>query len=119
MLFDELEELERREKLYDAREERRLIPVDSHSQLDTGYTGRSDCDMKAQDERLKEQLRPRWCGVMHPTPFEYKGSFQQPCCILTAGHKGPHKTSVAYGNIEWSAPTANPGANAEKEGSHG
>ncbi len=28
MTFDELDELERREKMYDAREERRLIPVE-------------------------------------------------------------------------------------------
>ena len=41
MTLDELNEIERREGLVrDPREERRLIPVDSHSQLDTGYTGR-------------------------------------------------------------------------------
>ncbi len=102
MTFDELEELERREKIHDPREERRLLPVDSHSQLDTGYTGRSDCDMKAQDERLKEQLRPRWCGVMNPLPIDYKGSFQYACCILTAGHKGAHKAAAVYGLKEWS-----------------
>jgi hypothetical protein len=41
MTIDELEQAERREmKLHRPREIKRLIPVDSHSQLDTGYTGR-------------------------------------------------------------------------------
>ncbi len=44
MLFDELEQLERREKQQDPREERRLIPIDSCSQSGTGFTGRSDFD---------------------------------------------------------------------------
>jgi hypothetical protein len=102
MTFDELESIERREKMHDAREERKLLPVDSNSQLDTGYTGRSDCDMKAQGQRLNEKLRPRWCGVMNPVPIEYKGSSQYACCILFAGHHGPHKAAAVYGLKEWS-----------------
>lgn len=37
--FDELDEIERRERRI-SRDTKRLIPVDSHSRLDTGYTGR-------------------------------------------------------------------------------
>lgn len=103
MTFDELEDLERREKMHDPREDRRLLPVDSDSQLDTGYTGRSDCDMKAQDQRLNERLKPGWCGAMNPLPIEYKGSFQHACCVLLAGHPGPHKAASVYGIKDWAA----------------
>ena len=41
MMAYELAEIEKRETRYRmAREERRLVPVDASSQLDTGYTGR-------------------------------------------------------------------------------
>lgn len=103
MTFDELEELERREKMHDPREERRLLPVDSYSQLDTGYTGRSDCDVKAQHERVKEALSPRQCNAMNPVPLDYKGSFQYACCMLTDGHRGPHKAAALYGLKDWTA----------------
>lgn len=39
--------------LDEARRERILLPIDSHSQLDTGFTGRSDLDGRMQNERHK------------------------------------------------------------------
>ena len=36
---------------YPMLDKRRLLPVDSHSQLGTGYTGRSDLDGRMQYER--------------------------------------------------------------------
>ncbi len=61
MLFDELEQLERREKQQDPREERRLIPIDSCSQSGTGFTGRSDLDTGTAFERYRraEYDKPR------------------------------------------------------------
>lgn len=54
MFFDELNKLEKlTQKQRDARENRRLIPIDRVSQLDTGYTGRPDTDMQVQTERMK------------------------------------------------------------------
>ena len=54
MFFDELERIEKRGKWHDEREERRLVPIDSFSHLDTGYTGRPDTDMARQEAREKE-----------------------------------------------------------------
>lgn len=56
MTFRELVQIEKREnKLRDRREERRLLPVDHASQLDTGYTGRGDGDLQKQDAFLRER----------------------------------------------------------------
>lgn len=62
MFMDELDAAEKRcELMRGSRAERSLIPVDSHAQLDTGYTGRPDTDMKkrevAERERRDAQLR--------------------------------------------------------------
>lgn len=41
------------------------------------------------------------CMEQCPIPFQYKGSFQIPLCILEKGHNGKHRTSVAYGGLDW------------------
>lgn len=44
--MDELDDIEKRHALMrNSREVRSRLPVDSHSQLDTGYTGRPDTDI--------------------------------------------------------------------------
>lgn len=65
MFMDELDKLERRElRLQDSREERRLLPIDSCSQLDTGYTGRPDTDMARQQAREKEQRDRKVAAIL-------------------------------------------------------
>ena len=47
MFYRDLDRLEKQTiSEDDPREERKLIPVDSCSQLDTGYTGRSNCEFE-------------------------------------------------------------------------
>lgn len=58
MFADELDNIERSEiRACDPRERRRRLPVDSSSQLDTGYTGRPDTDVDAQvaEEKLRRE----------------------------------------------------------------
>jgi len=60
MTFDELEQIEHVEKrLRDPREQRRLIPVDSHSQSDTGYTGR-ELDTKDPEKEPMSPEQRQW-----------------------------------------------------------
>jgi hypothetical protein len=55
MTLDDLEEIEKAElKQRDPREDRKLIPIDSVSQLDTGYTGRPDTDMQTQNHHNRK-----------------------------------------------------------------
>lgn len=62
MFLDELDQIERKEK-QDPREERRLIPIDSFSQLDTGYTGRPDGDV-IEDQKHDRRLQQRYIRAM-------------------------------------------------------
>ncbi len=58
MFMDELEKLDKLEqRRLDPREDRKLLPIDSYSQSDTGYTGRPDGDMQKQEKRDTKSKR--------------------------------------------------------------
>ena len=57
MFFDELDKIAQLEKRNPRDEEKSLIPVDSCSQLDTGYTGRPDTDVLDQEQRIQSSVK--------------------------------------------------------------
>ena len=60
MTFDELERIEKREiKQRCPREEKKLIPIASHSQSDTGYTGRPDDTSDPENKPMSFEQK-RW-----------------------------------------------------------
>ena len=65
MFMDEMEDIERQQdRLRSSREERSLLPVDSCSQLDTGYTGRPDTDGAAFKARMKAERDRQIAAIM-------------------------------------------------------
>lgn len=58
MTWDELDELEKKEKRAAPREEHKLLPIDSCSQLGTNYTGRPDTDMEKVNQWM--WLKSKW-----------------------------------------------------------
>lgn len=43
------------------------------------------------------------CAAMCPIPYFYKGQMSHPACVLTKGHEGCHRASIAYESREWRA----------------
>jgi hypothetical protein len=46
------------------------------------------------------------CESFSPLPYFYKGSISYPNCIFRKGHIGQHRTSVAYGEYDFSSEVA-------------
>lgn len=71
MFADELERLERVEQRRDdPRETRRMLPVDSHSQLGTGYTGREEMDAVLDGDADNERSYQRWRQIRRKRPAD-------------------------------------------------
>jgi hypothetical protein len=60
MLLSEMQAIERREQKLNPLNDRRLLPVDSCSQLGTDYTGRSDTDVWEEKYRNRRLLGQFW-----------------------------------------------------------